>query len=771
MMTSTGKAPLWKNIFYFFPIQLMLVHIQRNFLLLFFWGLMTALLHGYVGEVLGIRYLFLTPEYQGSVSFTSFFIIGFALGGFISAFQISSYIINSRNFPFLATLSRPFFKYTLNNSVIPLAFTISYVIEIIRFQYRDELKEGINPYYFALALILGILAFNFIMYTYFFALSRDIKNFLKAGGEQRKKRRAANKTLKIRRRKREKDSPLEEQKEDKRSWPVETYLRHPFSIKFARSGDHYSKEVLDLVFKKNHFNSAIFQLIVMISLLTLGIFREVDVLQIPAAAAVFLTSTMFLLMAGFIRYVFGRWAIVFVVSIFLILNFLSSHRIITYTNYAYGLDYNKEPVFYDTDSLANNINSHKEIMEMDMRHHISILNKWKYKVQKGQKKKKKPKIIFVSCSGGGSKAAYWTIHSLQHADSLLQGELLKHTHFITGSSGGMIGATYLRELYRQNQQGTLGSYRAASQRENIGKDMLNQVMLTLSLNDMFIRSQRFTYENFSYPKDRGYAFERQMNENTGYILDRPLVTYRIAEAEAQIPLLVFAPTVINDGRRMIISAQPSSFYSYKIPQKEFDYHPKIDDVEFMRLFANHGADKLTLTTAIRMNATFPFMLPPVSLPTVPAVELMDAGIRDNYGITTSLKYIYTFREWINENTDGVILLEISDGLRYDYERAKNKKLISNLTEGLVMPLGGMIGNLVTSQVYNNEQFFYYVADGFNGKLQHIAFDMTDYNNKEVSMSLHLTQAEKKKILSSTELPWNKKAIRELAKALDVELKE
>lgn len=770
MTVISKKTALWKNVLYFFPIQLLLIHIQRNFLLLFFWGLLAAFLHGYAGESLGIRYVFLAPEYQGSISFTSFFIIGFALGGFISAFQISSYIINSRSFPFLATLSSPFFKYSLNNSFVPGLFIISYIVEIVRFQYRDELNGGANPYYFALALVLGIFAFNFILYAYFFALSRDIKNFLTIH-PQRKKRRPVPKVRKMRRKQPGGViAPVADQKEDKRGWPVETYLRHPFSIRYARSGDHYSREVLDKVFRKNHFNSAIFQLITMASLLILGIFREVPALQIPAAAAFFLSSTMFLMLAGFTRYIFGRWSLVFVICVMFVLNFLSVHKIIVYANYAYGLDYDKTPVIYDTDSLASQINDHREVMDADIRHHETILNKWKAKVSDGNSRSRKPKIIFISCSGGGSKAAYWTMHSLQYADSLLQGQLLQHTYLITGSSGGMIGATYLRELYRQQTLGLIPSYNSQIFTENVGKDLLNQVALTLSLNDLFIRNQHFTYAGHRYPKDRGYSFERQLNENTGYLLNKPVLAYREAEAEAQIPLLVFAPTVINDGRRMIISAQPSSFYSYKTPKKEFDYHPKIEDIEFMRLFDGHGADRLTLTTAIRMNATFPFMLPPVSLPTIPVTEVMDAGIRDNYGISTSLKYIYTFRKWIDENTSGVILLEVSDGLRSDYERLKDRRPIKNMAEGLLTPLGGIVGNLTTVQVYQNEQFFYYVADGLNGKLQHVVFDLTDYNSREVSMSLHLTNSEKEQIWNSIKLPWNKKAIRELADALNVELK-
>ena len=768
MTNTSGKTALWKNVLYFFPLQLLLLHLQRNFLLLFFWGMVTAFLHGWAGETLGLRYLFLTPEYRGSVSFTAFFINGFALGGFISAFQLSSYIINSRQFPFLATLSRPFFKYSLNNSTIPALFILSYVVEIIRFQYRDELRGDANPYYFAAALVLGVIAFNFILYTYFFALSRDIKNLLNLNKEDRRRKPVA----KRRKMRRKKDNRPrvdgEEKKEEKRGWPVETYLSNLFTIRFARSGDHYPREVLDQVFRKNHFNSAIFQLITMVSLLTLGVFREIPMFQIPAAAAIFLSSTMFLMLAGFVRYIFGRWSLVCVLGLLYVLNFLSSHRLIVYNNYAYGLDYGRDPVLYDTDSLANRVNEHPEMMQADIKHHESILNRWKNKVRDG---KRKPKIVFISCSGGGSKSAYWTIHSLQYADSLLHGELLRHTYFITGSSGGMIGATYLRELYRQQAVGIIPSLYDKQYTENIGKDLLNQVAVTLALNDLFIRNQHFSYAGQNYPKDRGYAFEKQLNENTGYVLNKPLIGYREAEATARIPLLVFAPTVINDGRRMIISAQPSSFFSYKIPQKEFDYHPKIEDIEFMRLFAGHGADRLTLTTAIRMNATFPFMLPSVSLPTLPVTEVMDAGIRDNYGISTSLKYIYTFRRWLSENTDGVILLEITDGLRSDYERFKDRRPIRNLVEGMLTPLGGIMGNVTTVQVYQNEQFFYYVADGLNGKLQHVVFDLTDYNRKEVSMSLHLTESEKVQILRSTQLPWNKKAIKELAKAFDVELDE
>jgi hypothetical protein len=769
MIRKEENILAWKSIRYFFPIQLTLVHLQRNLLLLFFWAVITALLEGWIGQNLGIRYLFLTPEYRGNVNVVSFFIIGFALGGFISAFQLSSYIINSRSFPFLATLSRPFFKYSLNNSFIPLVFLVVYVWEILRFPYSLPTDQKSEPLFYAISLLLGVSVFTLLLFTYFFALGRDLKNMLSSTRKKSARKPVLKKGISVRTRKGRKFRLFNRifiQRSPNSVWPVETYLNSPISIRFARSSKHYPDETLDEVFRKNHFNSALFQVLTMISLLLLGYFREKPELQIPAGAAILLASTFFLMFTGFIRFFAGKWALVVVILFFAGMDFLSTKNILVYTNYAYGLDYKKEPVMYDTDSLALLYTSKKTAIRQDLIVHENILDRWKEKNTAGRPAGYKPKIVFTIASGGGSKSAYWTMHCLQYADSMLKGGLMTHTHLMTGSSGGMIGTAYFREIYRRKNRGKIENLYTDSLKTNVGKDLLNFTALTLCLNDLFIRNRTFEYAGHRYPKDRGYAFEKQLNDNTGHALNKPLISFAGEEAAAQIPMLVFAPTIITDGRRLIISAQPMSFLSLKTPKNEFDYHPKIEDVEFMKLFEHHGARNLSLTTAIRMNATFPFILPSVSLPTIPATEVMDAGIRDNYGFLTALKYIYAHRKWLKNNTGGIILLEMTDGLRSDYERMRDKRPIRSLVEGLLTPLGGIITNLTSIQVYQNQQLFYHIADEFNGKLQHVVLDMTDYNSPEISMSLHLTEDEKKKIKSAIELPWNQKAIRELKEALE-----
>jgi hypothetical protein len=122
-MTNTKNHVPWtKRIAYFFPIQLILVHLKKNQVLLLFWLLLFGFITKNVASNYGAHYLFLNPEYLNKVGFLSYFIVGFSCGGFIMAFNISSFIINGFRFPFVATLSNSFLKYCLNNFIIPITF-------------------------------------------------------------------------------------------------------------------------------------------------------------------------------------------------------------------------------------------------------------------------------------------------------------------------------------------------------------------------------------------------------------------------------------------------------------------------------------------------------------------------------------------------------------------------------------------------------------------------------------------------------------------------
>jgi hypothetical protein len=270
----------------------------------------------------------------------------------------------------------------------------------------------------------------------------------------------------------------------------------------------------------------------------------------------------------------------------------------------------------------------------------------------------KPKLVILNHSGGGSRSAYWTMRAIPYADSICNGRLLKQTVLMTGASGGMVGAAYLRELMLQSESGriNLSDPRYA---ENMGKDLLNPVMLAATTGDWFIRYRRLTDDGYRYSKDRATALEEQLQRNTGGAFDKRLSDYEEPERLGSIPLMVLSPTIANDGRRLIIGSQPYSFLCSDAAGERTGelLH---ENIEFSRLFQAHDAGHLRFSSALRMNATFPYVTPMAVLPSTPVMEVMDAGIRDNFGWKTTYRFVHALRHWIESNTSGVVIVQVRD---------------------------------------------------------------------------------------------------------------
>jgi hypothetical protein len=107
-MKRLKKIQLFEDIFYSFPIQLLINHFKKNQILLLLWILLFAIIMQNSGTMLGIPYLFLDPEYMNSVDSRSFFILGISMGIFIMSFHITTYILDSYRFTFLGTIAKPF---------------------------------------------------------------------------------------------------------------------------------------------------------------------------------------------------------------------------------------------------------------------------------------------------------------------------------------------------------------------------------------------------------------------------------------------------------------------------------------------------------------------------------------------------------------------------------------------------------------------------------------------------------------------------------------
>ncbi len=758
------KNQTLRRIIFFFPFQLVLVHLRNNQILLVFWVLLFGFTTSSFGVNYGVPYLFLDPEYLGKVDVWSYMIMGFAVGGFIMAFNISSYIMNAYRFHFLATLSRPFFKYCVNNSIIPLAFVITYLVEIITFQYQSEFLDERKIFIDAFGFLLGMLLFIGPATTYFFTTNKDIFRVLgiKVGTDNRMKaERPLAKPIKVILQKNYEWRRIKKEPKEGDEWTVETYLNDPFQVMLTRDTDHYERTALKKVFEQNHLNAALFEILAVITILGLGLFREVTFLQIPAGATIVLVCTILLMLTSAMHTMLRQWSPTFFIGIFILLYVFSKHDLIDPHSPVFGINYDTIPATYNyetLDSLQNDFVNYQE----DYKHTTYILNNWKKKNRNPRQKWKKPKMVLICANGGGLRSALWTFCSLQYADSILQGELLSHTQLITGSSGGMIGSAYLRELYAMSQSDTITYMHSPTYADSIAQDMLNPIAFTLAINDLFIRFQKITDKGRSYTKDRGYALEKQLNANTNQILNKRLKDYYEPEKQALIPMMVFTPIIINDGRTLYISPQPVSYLTQKHKEHGLELTTNTDGVEFRRFFKNQDADELWFSSALRMSATFPYISPVITLPSEPKIDVMDAGLKDNYGAFTAIKFLYTFRNWISKNTSGVVIIQVRDSHKiFPIEDNPGHSLIHLITR----PLGNVYNNIFNMQDYNNDEFLRHTNRWLDAPIEVVDLQLRNEGADNISLSWHLTTDEKRRIRSSLYLPENQKAIIRLKELL------
>lgn len=736
--------------YYSFSVQLLVMHIKKNQILVLYWLLLFGFITQTFASRFGIPYLFLDPEYMGKVDGRAFMIMGLAFGAFIMAYNISSFILNSFRFPFLASLSKTFQKYTINNFVIPVLFILVYLVKLFQFQYVNQLKEPLEIFINIGCFLIGMIAIIYSTWRYFLITNKDIYKLF--GVESSEDEAVENGTAP---RKKQNEKKIRKPRYGSRNWRVETYLSLPLKTKLVRDTSHYRRHMLESVLKQNHINAAVMEIIVFITFIILGLFRDYPFFQIPAGASLLLLFTMLIMLSGVFRFWLKAWANTAMLALFILLNFFSQFEIFNQRNRAYGIDYSQNKPSYDLTSLEKQIASSQ--IEKDKSNTLAILEKWKNKWNR--KGIEKPKMVLLNVSGGGLRSAVFTFRTFEALDSILDGELMSRVNLISGSSGGLIGAAYYRSLYLEEKQklisGNLLSGNEYS--ENIGKDLLNATTFSFIVSDLFLSMQSFKDGNYQYVKDRAFAFEKQLNENTGYAMDKRLKDFRQPELESKIPMLVISPTIINDGRSVIISSQPCSYLLQNYSASGNKYSAVPDGIDFLNFFEKQDAYNLKLTSALRMNATFPYIMPAASLPCNPPIEVMDAGIRDNYGIINTLRFLYAFKDWIKENTSGVVII----GIRDNFKRTKIENTNRNtILERLTAPFRNLSGNFILMQDYAHDNNLLTAGDWLQCPFEYVQLEMPETEDK-ISLSWHLTEKEKNFIKWAVTNEQNKKSLEKI----------
>ncbi len=735
-----------RGFLYSFPVQLLFLHFRKYQVLLLFWFILFSIVNGSFMKTFGAESLFLAPEYLGNVNSFSSAIVGASIGMFIMSWNISSFILFSRHFRFLAATTNPFLKYCINNAVIPLLFLIFYFFNAYYFTHRRELISTTEILFLFGGFAAGFIFILAASLIYFFRADRSILRQMMPV--------ISSPSSYI--------THLGTVKEIFRGDPlinVEWYFESPLRLRRVRNVSHYTNEFIESIFRRHHFAAILSIFAAFTFLVFIGFMLDNTFFQLPAAASITIFFSILIGVAGAISYFLQSWSIPYLIGLMLVLNLFYKADWIDPRNKAYGLNYwnkNERPSYTKEGLMAL---CTAENTEADKQNMIGILNEWKKKQDRD-----KPILVMISTSGGGHRSATFTMSVLQYLDSVTNGSIMKKTFLINGASGGMMGATYFRELYLQKLHGKNIHLQDKQYIDDIAGDLLNPLFTSFFARDLIAPAQKFSVGPYKYVKDRGYAFEQKLGQNTRGYLNKRLKDYVDDEKAANIPLIFFNSVVTRDSRKMLMSTQPVRFMmqsgldTVDIPSEDPDV------IDFTSFFAKQDPYNIRILTALRMNATFPVILPNVWLPSSPVIDVMDAGLRDNYGQETTLRFLSHFDDWIKENTGGVVLLQIRDRAAGGWEAPY---LSDDITDHITKPFLLLQHNWFKMMEYSQNDLLTYYTTNNGVKLYKVAFQYAaDREENKAALSFHLTRREEKDIVNSLYSQGNQQSFKELLKIFD-----
>lgn len=354
---------------------------------------------------------------------------------------------------------------------------------------------------------------------------------------------------------------------------------------------------------------------------------------------------------------------------------------------------------------------------------------------------------------------------------------MKNSILITGASGGLIGASYFRELKLREHHGEKVEPYSSKHRQLIATDNLNPIIFSLMANDLFVGLTKFEYNGNYHFKDRAYTFEEQLNLITNRMMDKPIKAYDSAELKSEIPMMILAPTIVNDGRKLYIAARPVSFMNYDITASANYALSKFSGVDFISLFEDQSGSELRFLSALRMTATFPYITPNTSLPSDPALQIMDAGISDNFGLSDAIRFVYAYKDWIGEHTSGIVFLSIRDSPKLGYIAPRVEQ---DIIDALTQPITNVYNNFENFQDINSDMQINHAKSWLKTDIARVdlQYELESYvpilqkmdslriNNPRASLSWRLTSREKYGIITSINSYGNQQELKRLKTLLE-----
>ena len=629
--------------------------------------------------------------------------------------------------PYLGATRHSFLKYCINNSLLPLAVLVYYSIASAQHLHAQEHLHTGRIIALQFGFYTGFIFLILISFFYFFRVGRDLLKSVLATINPHHIREII---------------PYDSLDSEHGYINARTFINENLHPEKITDLDQYPPRLLNLVLRRHHRNATAATIFAIIVLVLLGVFINIPALRIPAAAGFLLLFGVLMGVAGAVKYFLKSWEIIGWLVFVGLLAWLVKLNIFDMRSIAIGINYKTEKAAQpklDYDYLKATFTPEK--YRQDSLLGIQTLNNWKTLRQTDTADQ--PPAIILSVSGGGLRSAYYTFCTLQFLDSLSHGELFKSTIMITGASGGMIGASWWRALHTAAQQGKIPTPYGENYRRDVSDDILNAIIFSLASVDMISPVNKFTVRGYSYTKDRGYAMEQELIDNSHGLLDGKVTDYAALENSGQVPAIIYNATIVNDGRKLLMSAQPVSYLTQPRYSLTDSVNAPIDAIDFGTFFAGQQAKNLRTVTALRMNATFPFILPVVRLPSVPVMNVMDAGLRDNFGIETASRYVNVFWPWLAKNTRKVVLLQIRDTRENAIWPPTEQNTLGSM---LAEPIFAVENKWQLFQSYTHSYLKEYLNEATGPQLTRLNFQyIPSKSRKNAGLSFHLTSGEKRDI--------------------------
>lgn len=338
---------------------------------------------------------------------------------------------------------------------------------------------------------------------------------------------------------------------------------------------------------------------------------------------------------------------------------------------------------------------------------LDVLRKWhEAQVRRGREK---PLLVLLATSGGAYRASYWTALVLDRiAAESGPGQRFEglpgNLRMIAGASGGMVAGAYFAALAARDgkpparlldamiadtidcQKGQTGEPRRAIP---IPRDSLTPVVQHWLRRDL-----PATLLPWTTPRDRGVVLDAQWPTLAPSFADVGL-----SEAEGVAPSLVMTPMLVESGAVAYLSnLDLEAMRQERLRPRRLAEALDRDSVELFDLLPK-ARHTLSLATAARLNATFPYVSPALSLPTDPPRRVVDAGYFDNFGGDVIAGWLAepAIMRWICEHCAGVAILQVR-AFAPDHKDLPVPGAGARALQGVTSPAEGLLSARAASQI-------------------------------------------------------------------------